>query len=100
MISLELIEKSGESSPGGVSSVELVNFRNYASLSVDLDPGFNVVVGPNAQGKTNFLESLYLLSTTRLLRGQRDAEAVLDGASQSSVTAELAGGRTQIGVVL
>ena len=94
-----LKEGVGENA-GGVSSAELTNFRNYVSLSVELDPGFNVVAGPNAQGKTNFLEALYLLSTTRLLRGQRDAEAVLDGYSQASVTAELKGGRTQVGIVL
>src|SRR3954471_630637 len=100
MITLELKEKEGENDVAGIAGVELVNFRNYPSLSVGLDPGFNVIAGPNAQGKTNFLESLYLLSTTRLLRGQRDAEAVLAGCSQASVTAEMIGGRTQVCVVL
>src|SRR3954466_8395444 len=100
MITLDLEKKEGENGTSGVAGVELQNFRNYASLSVELDPGFNVVAGPNAQGKTNFLESLYLLSTTRLLRGQRDAEAVLDGCTQASASAEMIGGRTQISVVL
>ncbi len=84
----------------GVGEVALTAFRNYASLSISLDSGFNVVAGPNAQGKTNFLESLYLLSTTRLLRGQRDAEAIMDGFSQAQATVELIGGRTQLGIVL
>lgn len=100
MITLDLKEQVGESQGVGVATVDLASFRNYASLSVALDPGFNVIAGPNAQGKTNFLESLYLLSTTRLLRGQRDAEAVLDGSDSSSVTAELIGGRTQLSIVL
>jgi DNA replication and repair protein RecF len=100
MITLDLEEQVGESQGVGVSTVELKDFRNYSTLSVALDPGFNVIAGPNAQGKTNFLEALYLLSTTRLLRGQRDAEAVLDGSLQSTVTAELIGGRTQLAIVL
>lgn len=83
-----------------VDSVELRNFRNYREVLVDLDPGLNLVCGLNAQGKTNFLEALYLLGTTRLLRGQRDSEAILEGESQAHVTAELNEGRTQIGVAL
>ncbi len=100
MISLEDKRKSGESFSGLVDSVDLRAFRNYAELCIDLDPGFNVIAGPNAQGKTNFLESLYLLSTTRLLRGQKDSEAIRDGSAQATVTAELNGGRTQISISL
>src|SRR5438128_2220835 len=81
MTSLELERRDGESLGGGVSSVELKNFRNYEALTLSLDPGFNVIAGPNAQGKTNFLESLYLLATTRMLRGQRDAEAIREGGA-------------------
>src|SRR5579862_5656498 len=100
MISLDLEKKEGDNRSDGVSTIELRCYRNYSHLHVDLDPGFNVVAGPNAQGKTNFLESLYLLSTTRLLRGQRDGEAILEGHPQASVIAELRGGRTQIGITL
>ncbi|HVT11889.1 MAG TPA: DNA replication/repair protein RecF [Fimbriimonadaceae bacterium] len=100
MTTPDLKEKAGDNLAVGVSSVELRCFRNYRSLEVDLHTGFNVIAGPNAQGKTNFLESLYLLSTTRLLRGQKDSEAVLDGSEQATVIAELMGGRTQIGVTL
>src|SRR5437763_11956305 len=100
MITLDLKEKEGENETAGVSSVELQNFRNYAALSIELDAGFNVIAGPNAQGKTNFLEALYLLSTTRLLRGQRDAEAVLDGTDKATATAELLATHTQVGITL
>lgn len=100
MTALDLDKKAGDKPVAGVAGVVLESFRNYANLSIDLDPGFNVIAGPNAQGKTNFLESLYLLSTTRLLRGQKDAEAVLDGCLQATATAELFGGRTQISITL
>jgi DNA replication and repair protein RecF len=103
MITPENIEKGVDISPLsriGVKSVSLRSFRNYPSLDVALSAGFNVVAGPNAQGKTNFLESLYLLSTTRLLRGQRDAEAVMDGSDKATVSAELLSTHTEIGITL
>jgi DNA replication and repair protein RecF len=43
----------------------LTNFRNYARLEVDLHDGPVVLVGANAQGKTNFLEAIYYLATSR-----------------------------------
>src|SRR3954470_13842906 len=82
----------------GARKVILERFRNYGHLEVDLSPGFNVIAGPNAQGKTNFLESLYLLATTRLLRGQKDAEAVLDGEENAKVSAELIATNTQLSI--
>ncbi len=83
-----------------VETVTLTAFRNYPSLSLALSSGFNVVSGPNAQGKTNLLEALYLVGTTRLLRGQRDAEAVRDGEERAAVEVELAGSGTRLGVTL
>lgn len=83
-----------------MASLWLDGFRNYAYETVGLASGFNVLAGRNAQGKTNFLEGLYLLSTTRLLRGQRDSEAILDGRQRAEVTAELAGSETRLSIVL
>ncbi len=48
-----------------IKRIELTNFRNYISLSLDLPPGLTILQGDNAQGKTNFLEAIYLLATTR-----------------------------------
>ena len=84
----------------GARKVVLERFRNYDHLDIDLADGFNVLAGPNAQGKTNFLESLYLLSTTRLLRGQKDAEAILDAGETARVSAELLSANTQISITL
>ncbi|HZH98203.1 MAG TPA: DNA replication and repair protein RecF, partial [Fimbriimonadaceae bacterium] len=83
-----------------VNRVALKNFRNYSELEVMLSPGFHVVAGPNAQGKTNFLEALYLLSSTRLLRGMKDSEAVLEGESRAVAEAEIGSSATIIGIVL
>ncbi len=83
-----------------VESLALAGFRNYSSLDLALSPGFNVVSGPNAQGKTNLLEALYLLGTTRLLRGQRDAEAIRDGEERALVEVELSESGTRLGMAL
>ena len=48
-----------------IKSLELSNFRNYESLHLDFSEGTNIFYGDNAQGKTNILESLYMISTTK-----------------------------------
>lgn len=83
-----------------VRSLALRDFRNYRTLDLPLHEGFNVIAGPNAQGKTNLLEGLYLLSTTRLLRGHKDTEAVRDGALSARVEAILAPNDTKVAVHL
>jgi DNA replication and repair protein RecF len=92
----QLERESGESI--SVSHVVLESFRNYDRLNLDLSDRFNVLAGRNGQGKTNFLEALYLLATTRLLRGQKDIEAVRDGAEKAMVQAELHPMGTRIGM--
>lgn len=78
--------------PALAGGVTLTEFRNYARLELPLGPGFHVISGPNAQGKTNLLEALYLVGTGRLLRGKRDGEAIRDGAPEAAVDVETSGG--------
>lgn len=96
-----LIEERVESPAGlGVGSLHMEGFRNYSDQLVELSPGFNIVAGPNAQGKTNLLEALYLLSSTRLLRGSKDAEAVQEGRDKARVSATLSNGSTDVAITL
>lgn len=83
---------------GTLIGLRLRDFRNYEALDLELGPGFHVVAGPNAQGKTNLLEALYFLSTTRLLRGSKDADAIRHGAQRATVEAD--SGRTQMGIAV
>ena len=94
------LDTDGDNSVIGVSSVSLEGFRNYSELFLEISPGFNVLTGQNAQGKTNFLEALYLLSTTRLLRGQRDAEAIQQGRTRSTVSIQTLESDTQLGMTI
>lgn len=72
-----------------VSRLELTDFRNYERLEFTPGAGLNVLVGPNAQGKTNVLEALYALATTKSHRTSRDTELVRFGAPLARVTAEV-----------
>lgn len=75
-------------------------FRNYRHLELEPGPGFHVLAGPNAQGKTSLIEAISLLSTTRLLRGMRDAEAIREGEDRFRVEGLVAGGRTSLAITL
>ena len=83
-----------------VREIHLRDFRNYVAQDIVLASTFNVVAGPNAQGKTNLLEALYLLGTTRLLRGHRDAEAVRDGTAVARVEVIFTPSETSIALEL
>ena len=63
-----------------VKTLRLRNFRNYESLSITFDPQMNWILGDNAQGKTNLLESLVCLSITRSFRIAEDRKLIRTGA--------------------
>jgi len=59
-----------------VRSLQLTNYRNFRRFALTLDDGPTVIVGGNAQGKTNLLESLELLATAKSARAGADRELV------------------------
>ena len=54
----------------------LQHFRNYSSLDILFEPGLILLQGDNAQGKTNLLEAIYMLATTKSSRARTDADLV------------------------
>jgi|CZKU01.1.fsa_nt_gi DNA replication and repair protein RecF len=73
-----------------VASLSIRDFRNLAKVDLDLGPGFNVLSGDNGQGKTNLLEAVYVLATSRSFRTARLDELVAAGAETSSVRGRVA----------
>jgi DNA replication and repair protein RecF len=67
--------------------LRLRDFRNYARLDADFPPGFHLLLGDNAQGKTNLLEAIYLLATLRSFRGVGGAQMVRHGQKGYFVSA-------------
>jgi len=59
-----------------LAHLRLRDFRNYARLDADFAPGFHLLLGDNAQGKTNILEAIYLMATLRSFRGVGSAQMI------------------------
>ena len=69
-----------------LSEIVLQDFRNYRNLALEFDPGVNLIVGDNAQGKTNLLEAVAYLGSGKSFRTQRSAELVRLGADFAEVS--------------
>ncbi|MGE5594825.1 MAG: AAA family ATPase, partial [Hyphomicrobiales bacterium] len=59
-----------------IFDLQIANYRNYGRASLQLERGLSLFVGDNAQGKSNLLEAIYLLSTLRSSRASSDADLV------------------------
>ena len=57
-----------------INCLALKNFRNYKELGISLNPNINILYGDNAQGKTNILESIYILSNGKSHRALKMQE--------------------------
>jgi DNA replication and repair protein RecF len=62
-----------------LAHLRLRDFRNYPRLDADFAPGFHLLLGDNAQGKTNILEAVYLMATLRSFRGVGGAQMIRHG---------------------
>jgi DNA replication and repair protein RecF len=67
-----------------IEQLSLRDFRNYRHLDIALPPGLLLFVGGNAQGKSNLLEAIYLLATTRSVRANSEGELVNREASREA----------------
>ena len=67
--------------------LDLHDFRSYAEASLQLGPGVRVLVGPNAQGKTNLLEAVHYLSVGASHRVASDAPLVRAGTEAATIRA-------------
>lgn len=68
-----------------IKSLELDNFRNYGTLSINFDSGTNILYGDNAQGKTNILEAIYLSATTKSHKGSKDRDIIHFDAEEAHI---------------
>ncbi|MCL6441997.1 MAG: DNA replication/repair protein RecF [Alicyclobacillus sp.] len=59
-----------------IRTLQLQHFRNYESACLEFSSDLNILIGENAQGKTNALEAIYLLAIGKSHRSQRDAELI------------------------
>ena len=79
-----------------IQKIALNGFRNYEFATAEFSPGTNVISGENAQGKTNLLEAVYLLTGGKSFRTRFDKELIGFGYSGAEVLADVtAYGRSQ-----
>lgn len=74
-----------------ITDLRLQHFRSYKDVSFELSPGVNIVVGPNASGKTNLLEALLVLARGSSYRA-KDSELVRFGRPWTRLDIDLEDG--------
>ena len=72
-----------------INRIALNGFRNYDFETADFSPGTNVIYGENAQGKTNLLESVYMLAMGRSFRTRFDRELIGFGCDSAEILADV-----------
>lgn len=69
-----------------IKELKIVNFRNYKTLDIKLSNHINIIYGNNAQGKTNILESIYVLGITKSHRSFTLEDLIMNGESQAKIS--------------
>ncbi|MFG6352003.1 MAG: DNA replication/repair protein RecF [Oscillospiraceae bacterium] len=72
-----------------VNAITLDNFRSYAHGEAAFHPGMNIIVGENAQGKTNLLEAVAYLSSASSHRARYDRELIRRGEERAALRAKI-----------
>lgn len=85
-----------------LSELQLNHYRNYESVDVHFSPDTNVLIGENAQGKTNLLEAIYVLALARSHRTNTDRELIQWHEDFAKITGlvQRAEGKTPLELVL
>ena len=72
-----------------LKSLYLRSFRNYEEATVEFDPGVNLIVGDNAQGKTNLLEAISYLGSGKSFRAQKTSEMIRFGDDFTEIQGDI-----------
>jgi DNA replication and repair protein RecF len=75
-----------------LARLALSDFRNYGQLELDPQPGLNVFIGRNAQGKSNLLEAIAMLGVGKSFRTGRDADVIRQGCERAVVAGDVRAG--------
>lgn len=72
-----------------VRSLQVEYFRNYSHLELNLLPGINILLGDNAVGKSNILESLYYLHAGKSWKALHESEVIQWGEEETHIVSEV-----------
>lgn len=79
-----------------IQQLALRNYRNYKQSDITFDDKINLIVGENAQGKTNLMEAIYMLAFTKSHRTTKDKELIQWGEEYAKIEGRVTK-RNQIG---
>ena len=65
-----------------VTYADIDGFKNLSGISFAPDPKYNIIAGPNAQGKTNLLEAMWILSGCKSFRGSKEKDYICLGGNR------------------
>ena len=68
-----------------ISSLKLVNFRNYEKINLEFSDTMNIIYGNNGVGKTNLVEAIYTLSLTKSFRTNNDKNMIKNGELSAKI---------------
>ena len=68
-----------------IHQLKLLNFRNYEKLDLTFSPTYNIIYGNNGGGKTNLVESIYVLALTKSFRGTVDKILIMNNKDVSRI---------------
>ncbi len=77
------------------NEIRVVNFRNTREAHVTFTPGVNILLGNNAQGKTNLLEAIWLASSAKSFRATREDQLIRFGEDFASLSVDFTDSRRQ-----
>ena len=72
-----------------IKTLKLLYFRNYLSLNIEVHPSLNVLVGDNANGKTNIIEPIFCLALGKSYRTKSDSECIMFGEEAAAMSCVL-----------
>ncbi len=71
-----------------IHKLHLQNFRNFGKKELQFSPKINIIIAPNASGKTNILEALYLTSTGKSFKASKEIEMIKEGMDMARVVSQ------------
>lgn len=83
-----------------IKSINLENFRNFTKKKFEFSPGITVIIGPNASGKTNILEGLFLLATGKSFGAGLEEEMINYDSSITRLRSTSYDGQAGLGVII
>ena len=83
-----------------IKSLKLLYFRNYLSTNIEAHPSLNVLVGNNANGKTNIIESIFCLALGKSYRTKSDSECIMFGEAATAMSCVVSKNNKNLDIML